>query len=590
MDEKDQIKDRLDVAEVIGGYLDLKKAGMASYKALCPFHQERTPSFHVSTEKQIWHCFGCNKGGDIFSFVMDIEGLSFREALELLADKAGVNLPEKSQFKKEDNKTKQLNTLACQFYHLLLVEHKEAEKAREYVKNRGIGVDLIDKFKLGFAPDNWTLLYDTLKSKGYTEKEIHQAGLIKPRNSGSGYIDVFRGRVMVPIRDERGQVVGFTGRILEASDKAPKYVNTPETEIFHKGRLLYGLFEGKRAIRQEDSVVIVEGNLDVIASHKAGVENVVASSGTALTEDQLNLLKRHTKNLIFCFDSDLAGFSAVKKGIDLARKLQFQVEVISIPDDLGKDPDDIVQKNPKKWVELYKKPISIMEFYYSKALTSNDMSTPRGAQAFWDQLKPEVEMIDAVVEREHWLSRIADIVRTPANELRNQVKPSISKKTPIKNYKESQPQNRSTRRDKNYMVDEQIIGFMLYEPMLMADIQDTNPEFSESHQIIYNFVKNSYTESDSEGTKQKNTQISLDKLPENVQEQARLAYMRAVQVIENGGKDSLRSIFLSLLSEKKRLFKESQLSELRAQIREAEKSGNDALLEELMKKYQSVIS
>lgn len=587
MDEKDQIKDRLDVAEVIGGYLELRKAGMGSYKALCPFHQERTPSFHVSTEKQIWHCFGCNKGGDIFSFVMDMEGMSFREALEILADKAGVDLPEKPNFKKTDNNLKQLNTLAAQFYHLLLKDHKEAEIARKYVEDRGINSDLVDKFKLGFAPDGWTLLHDTLKSKGYSGPELKKAGLVKSKKSGQGYIDVFRGRLMVPIRDERGQVIGFTGRILKKDDKAPKYVNTPETELFHKGRLLYGLYEGKRAIRQEGSVIIVEGNLDVIASHKAEVENVVASSGTALTEHQLNLLKRHTENLIFCFDDDAAGFAAVKKGIDLARKLQFQVEVISIPDKMGKDPDDVVQKDPSAWKKLYKNPISIMEFYYRKALKNFDTSEPRGAQAFWDELKPEVELIGAVVEREHWLARIADIVRTPIAELRTQVngsKASAPRKRVIKTVAKEGKQTKES------LLNEQIIGFLLYEPMLIVEISEEPKDLLESHQLVYNFIKNSYTKSDSEESKQKNIQIDLDNIPEEAKDEARKAYMQALKVIENGNKDSLRSTFLSLLNEKQRLSKESHLSTLRARIREAEKSGDDALLEALIKEYQSAIS
>ncbi|MDA0208545.1 MAG: DNA primase [bacterium] len=411
MEPKEEIRNRLDVSEVISEYLPLKPAGSGSFKALCPFHGEKTPSFHISTEKQIWRCFGCNKGGDIFSFVMEMEGIGFREALEELAKKAGVELPkyEKQQTTDSSQFLYDMMALSGKVYHAVLMDHETGEVARAYMHRRGITPELAKKFQIGYAPESWTFMHDFLKKKGYGEARIEKAGLIKKKQNGTGYLDRFRHRLLIPLHDARGNIVGFTGRTMYADEEAkgPKYLNSPETPIYNKRDVLYGLSFAKSAIRAEDAVIIVEGNLDIIASHKAGVEHIVASSGTALTESQLSLLKRFTNNLVFCFDGDSAGFKAAKRGIHLAQQEGFNVKVITIPERLGKDPDDIVQKSEEAWRELVKHPVPIMRYFIAKHIGSANMSDVEVRREAVHAVLDELSRIHDSIERDFWLDDIA---------------------------------------------------------------------------------------------------------------------------------------------------------------------------------------
>ncbi len=351
MDQKEEIKTRVDIAELIGEYLTLKPAGGGSFKALCPFHAEKTPSFHVSKEKQIWHCFGCGEGGDCFSFVMKMDGLDFPEALRVLGKRVGVEVARfDTTASNERQRLVELNEFAAACYHKALLDSPNAAEARAYVERRGITPELLEKFRLGFAPDAWDGLSKFLERKGFRLAEAERAGLVQRRRSGQGFLDRFRCRLMVPLRDHHGSVVAFTGRLLpspltpplaggETREVGPKYLNSPETAVYHKGELLFGLDLAKSEIKEQKAVVIFEGNLDVIASHKAGIENVVASSGTALTQHQLDLLKRFTDTLVFSFDEDAAGFHAARRGIALARERGFQIKVALLPPEAGKDPD-----------------------------------------------------------------------------------------------------------------------------------------------------------------------------------------------------------------------------------------------------------
>ncbi|PJA47161.1 DNA primase [Candidatus Uhrbacteria bacterium CG_4_9_14_3_um_filter_36_7] len=418
MEPKDEIKAKLDIVDVISEYLPLKQAGSASFKAPCPFHQEKTPSFQVSREKQIWHCFGCGEGGDIFSFVMKIEGIDFSESLRLLGKKAGVEINRFTSAK--TNERQQLliiNRLACDFFQIVLTKSHQALVAREYVERRGITEELSSFFKLGYAPKTWDTLVQFFEKKKIPLKSVEQAGLIVPRKEKSGFIDRFRNRLMIPLFDIHGNTIGFTGRSLD-NDQGPKYMNSPESLIYHKGEILFGLNLAKYAIREKGCVILVEGNMDVIASHKAGVMHVVASSGTALTQTQLILLKRFTKRLLFCFDQDAAGFIAAKRGIHLAKQLDMDVEVISIPSYLGKDPDDIVQKDPSKWIELIKHPIPVMEYMIEQSLQNRDQQKIDDKLAISRLLIPELCLLTNVVEREHWLLRVANLLEVPVDELR----------------------------------------------------------------------------------------------------------------------------------------------------------------------------
>lgn len=424
LDPKDEIKQRLDVADVIGRYLQLKPAGSGSFKTCCPFHAEKTPSFHISKEKQIWHCFGCNKGGDLLSFIMEIEGADFPRALEIAAGFAGVKLPERTREpdKQEKEVLYELHTVAQKLYTKILKDHERTKDARDYLVKRGITNDLIDAFGLGFAPDEWRMLTDFLRKRDYKDTDLINSGLAKKTQAGDDLIDRFRSRIMIPLSDSQGRVVGFTGRSLVETDKSgPKYLNSSETLIYNKRAILYGLSLAKAEIRRSKSVIIVEGNLDVIASHKAGIKQIVASSGTALTEIQLSVLKKLTNTLIFCFDEDNAGYEAAKRGMDLAQSMGFDLRVIRITKDLGKDPDDVVQKDPMIWRSLVEKPIHVMQYYFEKEFEKADMTDVAQKKHITEFLLSKIALYTNVIEREHWLMHLADRTRLSVDTLRSQL-------------------------------------------------------------------------------------------------------------------------------------------------------------------------
>jgi DNA primase len=602
MDAKDEIKDKLDIAEVIGGYLELKSAGMNGYKAICPFHSERSPSFHVSKEKQIWHCFGCGKGGDVISFVMEMDGLDFRQALEFLAAKAGVKLPENNQQRPKANSEQSiydLNELAGKLFETLLNNHDSSKEARQYLEDRGFDPMLIKKFRLGFAPNGWDVLKKFLLSKGYSEKDIQNAGLIKSKSDQSGFIDQFRNRVTIPIRNAKGQICGFTARALSADDKGPKYLNTPETLIFQKRSILYGLFEGRTAIRSTNKVIIVEGNLDVIASHKAAVEYVVASSGTALTENQLQLLKRYTTNLHFCFDTDSAGFNAASRGINLARQMGFNVNVLRIPEELGKDPDDVVRKNKEAWQKIVEEPISIMQFYFDRTLKLFDPNEVNGKKAITEMLMPEITKVNDIVEREYWLQKLSDIIRIDITTLKTKLNQTISSNSEQHNYsKQNSAENTtvitkkiSSRQDR---LERLLLGLEILDYGTGHDEYEQFADYvNNSHLAIYKVVKQVYSSAVNELSAQetKNKVIDINAhLAESDQTIARSAIIEAEQFIQDKDLKKVCQDRLGIITELKKLAKENRQKTLLVSIREAERIGDQERLRALMAEYQKLLS
>ena len=410
-DNVSKIKDRLDVVDVISGYLKLQKAGM-NFKARCPFHNEKTPSFVVSPERQVWHCFGCSKGGDIFSFVQDIEGVEFPEALRVLAAKAGIELESFNPAVKDD-KTKlyEVCETATKFFEKQFYSNT-GKRALEYLKNRGVADTTIHEFRLGFAPNDWNALGIFLKNCGYSEDEIVEAGLAIKRNDGSGVYDRFRSRITFPIFDLNGQVVGFTGRVFESDDKeAAKYINTPQTRIYDKSRILYGLNKAKMDIKQADQCILVEGNMDALMSYQAGIKNVVASSGTALTPSHLTLLHRYTTNLGFCFDTDKAGAMATRRGIGLALSQDFNIKVIGINDKECKDPADLIKKNAENWTKTVGQAKPVLEFYFDKAKVGFNPDSADSKKSVISVLAPFLKRLTSQVEKAHWLTQLAFFLR-----------------------------------------------------------------------------------------------------------------------------------------------------------------------------------
>ncbi len=409
MDSTQDIKTRLDIVDLVGEYVTLKPAGSGAFKACCPFHQERSPSFFVSRTRQSWRCFGCNEGGDHFTFVQKIEGMEFREALVFLAQKAGVILPEYDVKQSgERHRLQDVNALAAKFFQAALQTLPQAEHARAYLKKRGVDDLTGDLFKIGYAPDSWQALTDALLKKGVTADELVRAGLSSKREHGDGVYDRFRDRLMFPIQDVQGNVVGFTGRILKEGVKEAKYVNTPETAVYRKSAVLYGLDKAKGEVRRADLAVLVEGNMDVVSSHQFGVTNVVACSGTALTSEQLHLLKRFTTRLAIAFDADSAGRIATIRGLDLARAQDFSIKIISLPPGAGKDADDAVRKDPQIWKDAITNAVGIMDWLYVQAFShENELHTPEGKKRIAQELLPEIRRIIDPVERDSWVRRLA---------------------------------------------------------------------------------------------------------------------------------------------------------------------------------------
>lgn len=420
----EEIKNKLNIVDLVGEYVPLKKAGV-NYRAVCPFHQEKTPSFMVSPTKQIWHCFGCGLGGDIFEFVKQIEGVEFPEALQILAARVGVTLSRPTvEYKKELDEKKTLysiNEWAAKYYAKVLSDSPGAENARAYVQKRGFAPDTVQQWQIGYAPDDFHSFENFIVKKGFQRREAVDAGLLIEKDAGSSsdraqdrFFDRFRGRLMFPLLDIHGRVVGFTARLLEArrlegaeGPTQAKYVNSPETPIYSKSHLIYGLNFAKTEIRRQDGVVVVEGNADVITCHEAGFTNVVGSSGTAFTEAQLELLKRFTPNISFAFDVDEAGLTATRRAVELALSQGFNVKIIFIPSGLAKDPDELIRRDPKLWEEQVKSAKNFLDFYFQGIFGNlNPDSSQKKKQAVADLL-PLLSLLPDPIDRAHYVKELA---------------------------------------------------------------------------------------------------------------------------------------------------------------------------------------
>lgn len=423
MDAAQDVKSRLDVVDIVQGYLPLKIAGSGSFRGLCPFHHEKTPSFYANRPRQTWHCFGCNEGGDVISFVMKMEGMEFREALELLAQKAGVVLPAfDARTQSLKKRLFEINDLAARWFRNVLLDRPDAEHARAYLAKRGVDELTADVWRIGYAPADWRELSNFLRQKDVTEQEMIDAGLSIARQGQGGIYDRFRDRLMFAICDVHGNTVGFTGRILNDTVKEAKYVNTPETAVYRKKDILFGLDKAKGEIKRQDMAIIVEGNMDAITAHQFGISNVVASSGTALTSEQLALLKRFTSKLAIAFDADAAGNAATIRGLDLARSMDFSLRVIITPPGLGKDPDEAIRKDKDVWKEAVRQAPGILEWLYRHAFRGRDVSRPEEKKYVAQMLLPELKRIVDPVERDGWLSRLAEDLNIGVEALRESLK------------------------------------------------------------------------------------------------------------------------------------------------------------------------
>ncbi len=420
MDAVDEVKSRINIEDVISEYVQLKRAGR-NWKGLSPFTEERSPSFMVSPEKQIWHDFSSGKGGNVFSFIMEVEGLDFKGALELLARKAGVDLeqyrsktggPRRGQNKE---RLYDLLDVAATFYQKNLFSNTTALK---YLREkRQFTKETILEWRLGYSPNTGNALITFLKSKGFTEAEMKNAGVSAQRYRGVG--DMFRGRVMVPLCDPQGRVIGFTARLLADDPNAPKYINTPQTPLYDKSRHVFGLHLAKEMIRKSKFVVVAEGNLDVISSHQAGVRQVVATAGTALTEQHLQALGRFTGDIRLSFDADKAGLNATERAIPIASKVKVTLSIIAIPS--GKDPDELIKQDPEIWRQTIQKPQYALDWLIDRYQKLLDISTGSGKRQFTDVILHVVRELQDFVEQDHYVGEVAKLLGVSHEALRSKL-------------------------------------------------------------------------------------------------------------------------------------------------------------------------
>ncbi len=416
-DGKEEVRSRLNIEDVIGEYVELKRAGR-NFKGLSPFTGEKTPSFFVSPEKQIWHDFSSNRGGDVFGFVMEAEGMDFRQALEHLARKAGVDLSQyeskgSQELARKKRRFMKMHELTAKYYMASLVKN---QKAIDYIfKKRQLSKQVVQGFQIGYAPNNNSALKDFLIKKGFKPNEIAEAGLAN-RYGG----DLFRSRMTVSLMDPSGQIIGFTGRIIGDVENAPKYLNTPQTLIYDKSRHVFGLSQAKSAIRSSGFVVIVEGNLDVVSSHQFGICQVVATAGTAITEHHLRSLKRLTGDIRLAFDGDKAGIAAAERAVEIASDLDLDISIISMPDD-AKDPDELIRQDPKLWQEAIEKRVPASEWILDQYAERYDLKTGEGKRKFSSASAQFLRKINDLVEREHYEKKAADLINTSVEFLRSKI-------------------------------------------------------------------------------------------------------------------------------------------------------------------------
>ncbi|HEX9503941.1 MAG TPA: DNA primase [Patescibacteria group bacterium] len=412
-----EIKDRLPILGVIQDFVQLKKSG-TNYKGVCPFHSEKTASFMVSPSKQIWHCFGCGLGGDIFEFIKLTENVEFNDALKILADRAGVELkrqtPQQVEVDKKKDVLYEINSAAAKYFVRVLWESNAGSEALSYLRKRGLSDQTIKNWSLGFAPDDYHYLENHL-AKSFDKKDIEQAGLIIKSDRDGSFFDRFHDRVMFPIINLHGQVVGFTGRIMHDKPNTGKYVNSPETPIYNKSNVVYGLYQAKSAIRKGDRAVVVEGNMDVIACHQVGSTQAVATSGTALTVDQLTILQRFTNNLIFAFDSDAAGSTATKRALELALNQGFNVKIANLG--TSKDPDDLIKRGIGLWEKAVDGAGNYIDFFFDQIFKQYNPTNVEDKREITKELAPLVYRISDPVTKAHYVRKLSTGINVAENSI-----------------------------------------------------------------------------------------------------------------------------------------------------------------------------
>ncbi len=480
----EQIKSKIDIVSLVGSYIKLDKAG-ANYKGRCPFHNEKTPSFFVSPDRNSYYCFGCQAKGDIFTFVQEFEGLDFVGALKVLADRAGITLDQFSRGEKtEKDRLFSVLEQALFFYQKKLSEHKPAEI---YLQNRGIIDSTIEHFRIGYAPLDWRQLFDFLTSKGVTPQDMLQVGLIKQKEGTKDtYYDTFRGRIMFPINDSSGRVVGFSGRILVADETSPKYLNSPETSLFNKSEILFGLDKAKKDIRLKDYSILVEGQMDLVMLHQVGITNTVASSGTALSIEHLTKLRRLSNRIIMAYDGDEAGFAASNRSAQLALSLGMDLKVATMPK--GKDPADMALEDKPTLIEILKNAKHIIDFYVD-SLVARSLDTRSLGQEINQHVLPYVALLPSAIERSHFIKNIVQKTLIKEDALWDDLKHVSVSKT-VASPKENE--TRGHRREQD-SIERRLVGILIWQQNSSPPVYDPAVLEAELRTLIPQTFDDIYT-------------------------------------------------------------------------------------------------
>lgn len=594
--EVEEIKQRLDIVETVQQYVPLKRAG-ANHKGNCPFHQEKSPSFMVSQGKQIWHCFGCHEGGDIFSFVQKIEGLNFYETLKLLGERAGVKIEKRvspQEVQKKDALREVLETTRA-FYHKILTSHPQAAEARAYTSSRGLRPETLSAFNIGFAPDAWDVLQKFLSSRGFSNEDMVAAGVMVYNQDRRSYYDRFRGRLMIPLCDVNGRVVGFTARAIAKEFEGGKYINTPQTELYDKSRVVFALDQAKQAIKAAGHVVVVEGNMDAISSHQAGVKQVVAVSGTAFTEAQIALLKRFTNTLIFSFDADAAGFMAARRGMELALRAGMGVKALTLP--YGKDPDECIQKDPALWEQSIASARPVMDVILSRSLATHDPRLPDGKKQIAQDVLSMLKHFTNPVEVEHYVRLLGDELQTSHEALyqvlrQQPVQAARSRSQPQSGAKAMpEPQKPAAAPSPEQSASQDILALYAMHPGFLDGyaLEDFLILPGSEEQALYKEMKSFYDMAISAGENPLFTEAFSKRLAHDLQTFfSRLQLYGDKEFAELTGPEATQ-VLGARLSFLKRKRLEDQLRSLQADIRDAERAQDMARLQQLSRDF-SVLS
>lgn len=578
MDEVAEIKQKLDIVDVIGGYIQLKPAGR-NLKALSPFHDEKTPSFMVSPDKGIWHDFSTDEGGDIFTFVMRMEGVSFPEALEILAKRAGVTLKPRGGGQRGPAKAPlyEIMELAVKYYHLSLSRNKDA---LSYLRNdRGLSAQAIKDFQLGYAPQSWDALTGFLRKKGYTYEQMVQAGVAAQKQGKSSAYDLFRARVLFPIFDSQGRPVGFSGRVLPGDDGGAKYINTPQTPIYNKSTAIYGLMQAKEAIRSSDEVVIVEGNMDVVGLRDAGFEQVVACSGTALTSEQLKVLSRLTKNIKICFDQDVAGVKAAQRAIELAQGIEIKLEVVTFND--AKDPDELIHKDKTLWTNAVQEARYAVDYLFDYAKQTFGTSSASAKKQMSSFLSATIRKLEDTVEQDHYIKRLSEELGVSEDSVRRKLD-SAEEVVPVpRKAAEQAPRPEVRAISKQEKTEQNLLKLMFAYPAARIAVGDVVlDQVSEESRPFFEVL-------------QKHPKSKLESLAKHLRERENDVKILALKGEEEYSGLTEHDIGLEAYTQVHRLQKlnrELNKRRLAKQIAEAEAAGDREGVKSLLADYQALLN